>query len=341
MQSSARMVCAVIAVLVVASACDGGDPTVAASPSPSPSPTPDSTCPLTGMDPLAGVDLEQVAVAVKIEDSPLARPQSGLEDADLVFEEIVEGGITRFMAIYHCTDAKQVGPVRSARFDDPKLAYPFTRVLAFSGGNTIVEKELSARNLFTLDEDSAGDGLYRVPPGVLEVHNLFGDTGELRALAPAKLNPPNPDVFEFGELAGGHPTARRVTMNFSAANTIEYKWKNKSWWRYEAGEPFLTGAGDQIAVPNVLIQEVEVNHSPTIVDVVGNPSPDIRLTGSGRALLFRDGRVVKGKWTIKKELAPPKFKTKDGEPMVFAPGPIWIELVPSKKGVVKGSFSFK
>ncbi|MGH2730801.1 MAG: DUF3048 domain-containing protein [Actinomycetota bacterium] len=336
------MVCGVIVVLLVASGCDGGDdPTVAVTPSPSPSPTPDPTCPLTGMDPPPEVDPERVAVAVKIEDSPLARPQSGLEDADLVFEEIVEGGITRFMAIYHCNDVKQVGPVRSARFDDPKLAYPFTRVLAFSGGNDIVEKELAARKLFTIDEDDADGGLYRIPPGVLEVHNLFGDTRKLRALAPARLEPPKPDVFKFGELAEGHPKARRVTVNFTAGNTIEYRWEGKSWRRYEAGEPFFTEAGDQIAVPNVLIQEVEVNHSPTIVDSAGNPSPDIRLTGSGRALLFRDGRVVKGKWTIRKELAPPKYTTKDGEPVVFAPGPIWIELVPSKKGVVKGSFSFK
>jgi hypothetical protein len=244
------------------------------------------------------------------------------------------------MAIYQCHDSEQAGPVRSARFDDPKLVHPFTRALAFSGGNSIVEAELARRNIVVLDENSATGALFRVPPGTFETHNLFASTKKLRALA-GKIKPPRSDVFTFGELTGKSKKARSVTLRFTAANAIEYKWEGGTWRRYEAGQPFFTSAGDQIAVPNVLIQEVEVNPSTTIRDIAGNPSPEITLVGSGRAFLFRDGRVVKGSWSIADEFATPKFTTKGGDELVFAPGPIWIELLPSKTGAVKGSIEFK
>ena len=131
------LVAGLVAVSVVAGACSGDDEGTEAAPQSDPSPTPLTTCPLTGEDPGRRVDLTRPAVAIKVENSPQARPQSGLEDADVVFEEIVEGGITRFLVLFHCHDSKQVGPVRSARFDDPKIAKVFTRAIAFSGANAI------------------------------------------------------------------------------------------------------------------------------------------------------------------------------------------------------------
>ena len=121
-------------------------------------------CPLTGEAPPKGVDLDRPAVAVKIENSPQARPQHGLENADLVFEEIVEGGITRFMAIYHCGVQQGRGPVRSARFDDPKIARPFTRVIAYSGSNGLVDKELQKRNMIMLNELNQRGAFYPCSP---------------------------------------------------------------------------------------------------------------------------------------------------------------------------------
>lgn len=293
------------------------------------------------MDVPEDVDVQRPAVALKIENSPQARPQAGLENADVVYEEIVEGGITRFMAIYHCDSTDKAGPVRSARFDDPKLALPYTKMLVYSGANAIVERELDARKLIALDEDETNGALYRVPPGTFEVHNLFADVGRLRKQGiKRQVKAPSDQVFNFGELEARTRPAKRVTMNFTSSVSIEYKWKNGMWRRFEAGSPFMTEAGRQIAVPNLLVQEVEVNPSPNIVDVAGNRSPDILLKGRGRAFLFRDGQVIKGFWKIDKEGTAPVFQTKDGGEFLFAPGPIWIELVPSKKGAVKGSFSF-
>ena len=330
-------------VALAGAACSGDDepepPVAAASPSPEPEP---AKCPLDGEEPPKGLDVETPAIAVKIENSPEARPQSGLEDADLVYEEVVEGGITRFMAIFHCGTTDQGGPVRSARFDDPKLALPFTRLLAYSGSNGPVDKELKRQDMIQLNEDTDPvEAFFRVPEGVLEVHNLFADVGKLQRVAEKReVDPPSTEVFTFGDLADGAKKARRVSLNFNASNTIEYKWKKDAWARSEAGAPFMTAAGDQLSVQNVLVQEVRVDNSATIVDVAGNPSPDLDLLTGGTALLFRDGKVVKGKWAIDKK-GLPVFTTSAGDPMTFATGSIWIELVPSNKGDVKGSFSFK
>jgi hypothetical protein len=301
-----------------------------------------TTCPLTGEEPEDGVELGRPAVALKIEDDPAARPQSGLEHADLVFEERVEGGITRFLAVYHCADSKHAGPVRSGRFDDPKLASPFTRVLAASGSNSIVEREMNKRDMIYRDEDST-NALFRDPPGSGDLHSLFADTAKLRKLAQSrKVDAPTYESFSFGTLDGEHKKVRRITINFTDNNVIEYKWSKDKWKRFEAGEPFMAAAGDQIAVPNVLIQEVRVDNSPHLVDVAGNPSPELTLENTtGRLLLFRDGQVVRGTWRIGEVGSPPVYETLSGDPMVFDTGPIWIELVPSRKGEIKGKFSFK
>lgn len=335
---------AAIAVLAMMVAACGGDdaPEVPENVAEaSPSPTPDPTCPITGDKAVDARALGRPAVAVKIENSPQARPQSGLEEADLVFEEIVEGGITRFLVIYHCGSAEKAGPVRSARFDDPKLALPFTRVLAFSGANAIVENELAAQGLIALDEDSSGGALFRDPPGSLDVHSLYADVEALRKLARKnKSKAPAPEIFTFGVLPDTAKKARTVTINFNASNTIQYKWEGGDWKRYEAGVPFMSSAGSQIGVPNLVIMQVDVNHSTSITDVAGNPSPDIDLISGGKALLFRDGKVIKGTWKIGDVGEPPVFTTKDGGSMPFTTGPIWIELVPSATGNVKGSHSF-
>lgn len=296
-------------------------------------------CPLTGEEPPGDVDLGRPAVAVKIENSPQARPQHGLERADVVFEEIVEGGITRFMAIYHCGSAKQAGPVRSARFDDPKIARPFTRVLAFSGSNGLVNKELEKRNMVILNELNQRGAFFRVPPGTILVHNLFVRTEVLRNdRRVRRVDPPDADVFTFGEVPDPASPARRLSLHFNEKIEISYEWRRRGWARFEDG-PFLTNEGDQIVVPNVLVQQVEVNNSSRLVDVAGNPSPKIDLKNGGKALLFRDGSVQKGVWKAKNGRFV--YETRDGDPFVFAPGSIWVELVPSKKGEVKGSIAFR
>jgi hypothetical protein len=296
---------------------------------------------LNGRDFPKGMDDGSPGVAVKVENDPAARPQSGLEEADVVYEEIVEGGITRFMAIFHCGEAGEVGPIRSARFDDPKIALPFTNTLAYSGANSIVQKELKKRRIMSVTEGMKGNPLFRSPAGSISVHSVFTDTAILREYVPAKAEPPASDVFARGHVPRGAKKAGRVTLNFEDENTIEYVYEKGRWYRYEGGSKFMAASGKQIAIPNLLVQEVRVDNSKKIVDIEGNPSPDIRLKGKGRALLFRNGKVVAGQWGISREGRPPVFETKSGTPMTFAPGPVWVELVPSRKGNVKGRIAFK
>lgn len=335
--------------LLVLTACSGeeeqpaGTVAQAAQPDPaeSPEPLPD-WCPLTGEDPAGGVDIARPAVAVKIENSPAARPQTGLENADLVFEERVEGGITRFLAIYHCGASPKAGPVRSGRFDDPKIALPFTRLLAASGSNAIVEREMSKKKMVYLDEDST-TALFRDPPGFLSIHSLFVNTKRLLKTAIAKKLPsPTHDAFSFGPIEGNPKAARSVALNFTDANTIEYRWRGGGWERYEAGAPFMSSSGDQISVPNVLVQIVKVDNSDSIFDSTGSPSPEISLEkAGGKLLLFREGRVIKGRWSMGKAGRIPVYETKSGEPLSFAEGTTWVELVPSRAGEIKGKVTFK
>jgi hypothetical protein len=336
-----------LALGLIATACssDGGGEESTASPDEvaGGEAEPEPTC-LGGIAIPDGVDAARPAVGLKIENSPAARPQAGLDKADVVFEERVEGGITRFLAIYHCGDAAKAGPVRSGRFDDPKIVKPFTRLLVASGSNAIVEREMRHHKLLYFDERTEPNGgLFRDPPGSFDIHSLFADTKKLRRLATKKdVRAPSADIFEFGDIESRATRARRVTVNFTESNPIDYWWRGGAWKRTEAGAPFVVASGKQIAVDNVLVQVVRVDNSDTIVDSAGFPSPDIDLENTkGKAVLFRDGKAVRATWKMGKVGEPVVYKTASGGPLTFARGSIWVELVPSKEGEVKGSFTFK
>jgi Protein of unknown function (DUF3048) N-terminal domain/Protein of unknown function (DUF3048) C-terminal domain len=283
-------------------------------------------------------------VAIKIENSSAARPQSGLDHADVVFEEVVEGGITRFAAIFHCDSVKKAGPVRSARFDDPDFIKPITTALAFAGANAIVTRSLKHHRMKQFTDLNDPRALYRVPPGNTDEHSLFANVKLLvRQARKSHLSAPSDKLFRFGPLRPRGKRARKVRLEFegsSAAGSIEWRWHRKMWKRYEGGQRFMAADGKQIATPNLLIQRVKVKLSHRLVDVAGNPSPRVTFSGGGKALLFRGGRVITGRWKRSKNGRRFTYATRGGRPFTFAPGPIWIELLPSKKGPVKGSIAF-
>ena len=124
---------------------------------------PPPTCPLTGTPAPHGEVPHRPVLAVKVENTPDAYPLAGLQSADVVYEELVEGGITRFMALYQCGDAKQVGPVRSARTTDPKvlIQYDPHSVIAYSGGQLAVVNAVERSGLISYDENSGGNAFWR------------------------------------------------------------------------------------------------------------------------------------------------------------------------------------
>ena len=304
-------------------------------------PEPD-ICPLSGREPRRAAAAGRPAVAVKIENAAAARPLSGIERAELVYEEVVEGGETRFLAFFHCTDAPKAGPIRSARVVDPALLMPVTRILGYSGANELVTRTLDDAGVVSFTEVNAGDAMERVSrPGVASEHTLYVDTPGLRRLGRPEFDDPPPETFAFGEPDRRGRRASSISINFGGASTVRYEWSEEGWLRFQDDMPFVAESGDHIAPTNILVEEHTVDFSTRIRDSAGNPSIEISdETGRGRAVLFRNGRAFVGRWIREAVEDPVSFVTRDGEEMVFAPGSIWIELVPNDRGEVKGSFTY-
>ena len=300
-----------------------------------------ATCPLTGVEPAKESLLERPAVAVKISNIPAAYPLSGLEEAEVVYEELVEGGLTRFMALYHCTDADKAGPVRSSREVDAAIMTPVTRILGAAGGNDQVRQTLGESDIVLIDENTEGGAMERIArEGVSMEHTLYVDTAALRKVGRKQFDElPPEDLRSFGELEAKGKPAKTITIEFGAAS-VSYEWDGEKYLRFDEGQPLMSESGEQLFANNVVIEEHTINFSE-ITDVVGAASTEIAdVTGSGRAVLFRDGKAIKGTWERETVDGPVKFLTKDGEEMVFAEGTTWIELVPNNKGEAKGSFDY-
>ena len=326
--------------MLVLTACSGDDADPAAAPEESATPPP-PVCPISGLDPERPGDLTRPAVAVKVENHSAAYPLSGLDKAEIVYEELVEGGITRFLAIYHCTDTKKAGPIRSARIVDPAIMTPITRILGDAGGNDIVLGALDKAGIISIDENKAGDAMRRIyRPGYSSEHTLYGNTGALRKIGQKSFKKPPPsDIFVHGDAPSG-TEVKSVEMIFSGSTNVSYRWSGGKWHRSDDGEPLVMESGIPIAVDNVIIEQHEVNFSKTIRDVAGNPSVEIAdVTGSGKAILFRDGMMFEGRWLRKTVESAILYRTNDGERMVLDPGTTWIELLPDAKGELKGSYS--
>jgi hypothetical protein len=298
-------------------------------------------CQLTGLEPKDEELIDRPAVAVKIENNSAAYPLSGLDKADVVYEEVVEGGLTRFMAIYHCGDTDLAGPVRSARIVDPAIMSPYTHILGDAGGNEAVKAALDDADIVSIDETTAGEAMHRVErPGYSSEHTLYGDTSKLRKLGSKKFeDAPSDDIFEYGDLQDGAKKVSSVTLNMWTT-VVRFEWRGGQWMRIDHEAPLVMEDGTEIGVDNVLIEQHTVNLSTSLTDIAGNPSTEIAdVTGSGKAYLFRDGRELVGKWIRESADDPVVFETKGGDRMVLHEGTTWIELLPDAKGEVKGAFS--
>ncbi len=297
-------------------------------------------CPLSGEEPENEKLIDRPAVGVKIENSPSAYPLSGLDEAEIVYEEQVEGGLTRFLAIYHCNDSTQAGPVRSSREVDPPILSPYTQILAAAGGNPGVREALDEFNIVLIDENGAGEAMERIErTGISAEHTLYGDTKRLRKLGQKEFeDAPADDIFEFGDAPEGGKRTRSIDITFGSS-VIGFEWKDGAWFRSDDGAPLMMENGDQLSFDNVIIEEHTVNLSTEFADVLGTPSPVIAdITGEGKAYLFRDGRMYAGVWRRDAEDEPVRFETKEGDALVLKAGNTMIELLPNDAGEVKGSF---
>jgi hypothetical protein len=313
----------VAVVIVFALATGHHDRQRGASPAPKPSPTPSDTAPFTG----APGQPARPVLAVKIDNVGAARPQTGLTKADIVYVEEVEGGLSRLLAVFSSQLPARVGPVRSARESDLELLRQFGRpALAFSGAQRKLLPLIAAAPVHDVSPAHA-QRAYAREPSRPAPHNLYAAPRELLAAAPgASLSH---DIgFRFGAApAGGAPTAGR-TVRFPAA-TVGVRWSagRARWLVSFDGRPATAAEGGQLGAPTVVVQYVTVRSS-AYHDVLGNTSPYSETVGSGSALVLRDGKAYDTRWSRPSATRGTAFTTKDGTPMRFAPGQVWVILAP-------------
>jgi len=335
-----RVLTAVVIVVVVVAgivagvvAASGKNPLaiVGTSPGPSssasPSPPP-PTCPLTGLDPRGSVP-NRPALAVKVENLPSARPQTGLSWADIVYEEPVEAGITRFIVVYQCQDASRIEPVRSARLTDPDILVQFGRPLfAYAGAVGKVIARVRQRGLIDVNYLRAPQAYHR-DPARPQPHNLYTSTHELYAAAHTREPAPHP-VFTYSATAPtGGRSVSQVHIPFSTSSDVFWKWDGgkKVWRRFYGTVPAVLSDGTQITARNVIVQVVKTVLTD-ITDVNGVPSPFVVSVGSGRAYIFRNGRMIVGKWIRPSLKDVTKFVDASGAEIPLMPGNTWVELLP-------------
>ncbi|MFF4534636.1 DUF3048 domain-containing protein [Streptomyces aureus] len=264
-------------------------------------------------------------LAVKIDNAPDARPQTGLDAADVVYAEQVEGGLSRLMAVFATTLPDSVGPVRSARESDLELLRQFhDPTLAFSGAQ---HKLLPLIDDAPLDPEPAGkvpDAWYR-GSGKAAPHNLY--------LRPRRLMDSVPGDsalttgFRFGAAPAGGTPEDSLTVRFPSARfTFTWSADRGRWLVAMDGTPTVTTDDRKVAPATVVVQHVKVRSSK-YHDFLGNNTPFTESVGSGTAQVLRDGRVFDARWTRPAATDGTRFTTPDGAPLNFAPGQVWVVLV--------------
>ncbi|MFT7501395.1 MAG: hypothetical protein ACI91Q_000190 [Gammaproteobacteria bacterium] len=282
--------------------------------------------PLTGVPVESEADvIDRAALAVKIDNHPAARRnQSGLAVADVVFEEKVEGGLTRFAAVFHTQDADPLGPIRSGREQDVNLLSSLNEPLfGWSGGNPGVTRLIRASFLVDVGAPSNFGSYYRGPGSA--PHNLYSDTASLYALAPE--DHPGPPTRQFQFLDDGTVFAGEVAKKVSfAIGSIDIVWEwNADKGRYERsqeGGKHVDKTYGQIGAENVILLAVDYRQS-----AIDDNAPEAVTLGEGQATVFSNGEVINGRW--QKELAVYNFVLTDdeGNPIELTPGQTWVELV--------------
>ncbi len=299
---------------------------------------PAGVSPFTGLPVDDPALLERMPAAVKISNSPIARPQSGLSQADVVIEHLAEGDITRFTAIFHSQDADRIGSVRSARLIDLEIPVLFDAFLVYSGAAGEVNRMIESSDFSdrTLSDERKDPGFYRLDiPGRAYEHTLFTDSELLQQYAVDQgwTTPPRYRGWQWSErpprLA---ERARSITIPYSAEYsdvTYQYDPALGAYRRSILGEPHMDDlTGEQLTADNVAV--LYVNHVPTLIveDALGSTSVELQLWEQGRMQLFRDGVVQEGLWLRPQRQDPLLFVDEAMQPLALKPGNTWIQIVP-------------
>jgi hypothetical protein len=270
-------------------------------------------------------------LVVKVDDTKGSRPQVGLESADAVYVEQVEAGLTRIAAIYSSTLPELIGPVRSARISDIELLAQFGRVgLAYSGAQTKMRPVLAAANIENLSAERNPPTIYTKDPDRVGPVNMMLKPALLLERANSKagtqIDSPKLTPWSFGDAPKGETLTSTAKIKWPSAK-YELRWDNlsKKYLIYFNGEPNMAASGSQLSADTAIIQLVSI--TPSIYgDKFGGITPFSKTTGSGKAIMLRDGFSYQLTWQREIETDVTTWLSTDGKVANFKPGKIWIFL---------------
>lgn len=282
--------------------------------------------PLTGLPDPGGAALKRPALTVKIENTPEALPQWGIDQADVVYEEIVNGGITRLAAIFNSQAPAKIGPVRSVRPTDTQVVWPLGGIFAFSGGAPYAITSIeTVPGLKLVDEDVADEtsAMYR-DPNLYPPHNLFGVGPALFAIGGTPAPPPALFTYRSaGEKLKGTKVASFV-VNFPSIYPVTWTWDatSQSWDRTLFGKADVTGTGVRESPKNVVVMYVNY------VNGIGTLNSYADLQGSGTADIFTNGKEVTGTWSRGASMSDIiTYQNAKGASIDLTPGQTWVEIL--------------
>jgi hypothetical protein len=296
--------------------------------------------PLNGMGVEDEAALDRRVIAVKIDNHWNARPQSGIEKADAMYELLVEGGLTRFIALFHHTDVEYLGPIRSGRPTDPTLVKFLDAPLQISGAQSWVVGIILGYDVSLLGDN--GNTTFRIGSRSAP-HNLYGSTLLMREESDRRGfadDAPEP-MFDFGEPTEGESGATNVMLDWSNNPVVRWEWNGSEYMRFNGDNPhnWLSAPEDgtdqtetQITTDTLVVIEA-TKYTASSSSGAGSAVPALDTVGSGVAYVFYDGLVVEGSWA--RESAGERFELSldDGTPIVIPAGRLWISIFPSNQQV--------
>lgn len=300
-------------------------------PTEEPPPAPPPVNPLTGLE-VSG----NPVVAAKIDNTNFGGKQHGTAAADVVYVEMVEGGLTRLLAVFHTDLPPEAGPIRSVRTTDPDVLMAFGAPgLAFSGGAGGPLDNLGASSVVNASPAVIGAAYWRTS-AASGTYNLRANIAQIAAGVPG-ISAPNPPGFTFGAdypaILGGRAVG---SLTVSMMSPVRFQFTSNGLYHYlRQGAVSVDGNGPTVEIANLLVQRV-VAEPDGVVDAAGNPSYKSFSTGSGAFTLYRDGRAVDGTWSRPDVGGPTSYLDAAGAPVLFKPGKTWVLLAPGNARINEG-----
>jgi Protein of unknown function (DUF3048) N-terminal domain/Protein of unknown function (DUF3048) C-terminal domain len=286
---------------------------------------------VTSINSLTGLPGENgLVLAVKIDDTSAAHPQIGIDGADVVYIEQVEGGLTRLAAIFTSKYPTQVGPIRSARISDLDILAQYGKVaFAYSGAQKKFRPKIAQANLVDLGAEHEPPTIYARDKTRVEPTDMILNAPALIAKAKTEgkeIDSAKSVGWEFGTLKKPGNPIISATVKWPASR-YSFTWSDtqKRWLINYLDKPDLDSTGLQLGAQNIVIQMVSITDSE-YHDKVGGVTPFSATVGTGTGYLLRDGQVIAIKWNRSAAESGTTFTTESGEVAKFAPGQIWIAL---------------